>query len=174
MNQAVSFGLLGAGGILLTKALTGSSFAEVVKGHPGAVADTGSTLTVAGAGTAITSAASTAAAATVPGTGAAAIGQVKWSTLRALAAQYGWSASEITDWISVIGAESGGDPSSLNKSSGAYGIGQFLGKTKTEYAPYGATSADPVAQLTAMAKYIHDRYGTPANAWAHEQSAHWY
>ncbi len=60
MNQAVSFGLLGVGGILLTKALTGSSFADVVKGKPGAIARTGTQLAttgVAGAGAAAVNAA---------------------------------------------------------------------------------------------------------------------
>ena len=33
MNQALSFGLLGVGGLALTKALTGSSWADVVKGR---------------------------------------------------------------------------------------------------------------------------------------------
>ena len=42
MNQAVSFGLLLGGGILLTSALTGSSLADVVQGHPGSISTTSS------------------------------------------------------------------------------------------------------------------------------------
>jgi hypothetical protein len=61
MNQAVSFGLLFAGGISLTSALTGSSLSEVTKGNPGTVKNTGSTLAgianngVSGAGSAVAS-----------------------------------------------------------------------------------------------------------------------
>jgi hypothetical protein len=51
VNQAVSFGLLAVGGITLTKALTGASFSNVVKGHPGTISKTGDQLTVAGVGT---------------------------------------------------------------------------------------------------------------------------
>lgn len=41
MNQAVSFGLLLGGGLLLTSALTGNSLSEVAKGNPGTVSKTG-------------------------------------------------------------------------------------------------------------------------------------
>jgi hypothetical protein len=63
MNQAVSFGLLFAGGITLTSALTGASLSQVTQGHPGTVQTSGSPLPaiasngVAGVGSAITSAA---------------------------------------------------------------------------------------------------------------------
>lgn len=36
-NDAVIFGLLGAGGILLTSAVTGSSIGQVLTGHPGSI-----------------------------------------------------------------------------------------------------------------------------------------
>jgi hypothetical protein len=48
MNQAASFALLGVGGMAVVKALTGASWADVVKGHPGPVASTGATLSSAG------------------------------------------------------------------------------------------------------------------------------
>jgi len=48
MNQAASFGLLAVGGVAVVKALTGSSWADVVKGTPGTVASTGATLATAG------------------------------------------------------------------------------------------------------------------------------
>jgi murein DD-endopeptidase MepM/ murein hydrolase activator NlpD len=41
MNQAVAFGLVFGGGILLTSALTGSSLADVTKGHPGSIGQGG-------------------------------------------------------------------------------------------------------------------------------------
>lgn len=74
MNQAVSFGLLLGGGLLLTSALTGNSLSEVAKGNPGTVSKTGadvggpSSSGVAGVGTALTGA---GAAATNAATGAA-------------------------------------------------------------------------------------------------------
>jgi hypothetical protein len=64
VNQAASFALLGVGGMAVVKALTGASWADVIKGQPGPVASTGATLAntgVAGVGaTAATAAAATA------------------------------------------------------------------------------------------------------------------
>lgn len=102
------------------------------------------------------------------------IGQVTPTMLTSAARPYGWSAAQIADWVKVIARESGGSAKARNPSSGAFGIGQFLGATLQEYAPYGATSSNPVDQLEAMAKYIHDRYGDPSAAWAHEESYGWY
>ena len=58
MKQAVSFGLLFGGGILLTSALTDSSIADVITGKAGKVPNQGSALSVAGVGSAVSSAAS--------------------------------------------------------------------------------------------------------------------
>lgn len=77
-------------------------------------------------------------------------------------------------WKDVVNAESGGNPNSRNPSSGAYGLGQFLGSTLTAYAKYGSTSSNPVKQIEAMAQYISDRYGNPTAAWAHEKANHFY
>ena len=74
----------------------------------------------------------------------------------------------------MISDESGGNPAALNPTSGAFGIGQFLGATYKEYLPFGAGSPNPLDQLNAMAQYIHDRYGSPLAALAHECSCHWY
>lgn len=85
----------------------------------------------------------------------------------------GWS---VKDWKDLIQGESGGDPTARNPSSGAFGIGQFLGSTLTAYAKYGSTSTDPSRQIHAMGQYISDRYGTPTNAyhtWL-SRSPHWY
>jgi murein DD-endopeptidase MepM/ murein hydrolase activator NlpD len=60
-NQALVFGLLGAGGILLVKAVTGSSFADILAGHPAAVSTAGQSLLangVAGVGQAASGAVS--------------------------------------------------------------------------------------------------------------------
>jgi hypothetical protein len=91
----------------------------------------------------------------------------------------------------LIAQESGGNPQAKNPSSGALGIAQALGHGGTdtggtlgnEYgAQYGlsvaqakqANSGDAVQQVRWMMGYIKARYGTPAQAWAHEQSFGWY
>ena len=70
--------------------------------------------------------------------------------------------------------ESGGSTTATNPSSGAFGIGQFLGATKKAYAKYGSESTQAIPQLNAMEHYVHDRYGTPTAALAHERRYHWY
>lgn len=90
--------------------------------------------------------------------------------------KYGWSGGDLVAWWHLISGESGGRSTARNASSGAFGIGQFLGGTLTTYTPYGAASTNPLSQLNAMARYIHDRYGTPTNALAQweSRSPHWY
>lgn len=124
-----------------------------------------------GSSTSSAAASAPASSGSAPSSGA---GSVTPSMLSQVGGKYGWTGGQLSDWLKVIMAESGGNPQARNPSSGAFGIGQFLGGTLTEYAPYGATSANPLNQLEAMAKYIHDRYGTPTAAWAHEQADHWY
>jgi hypothetical protein len=51
-----------------------------------------------------------------------------------------------------------------NKYSSAYGIAQMI----TE------TSSDPLQQVRDGIGYIHARYHTACNAWAHEQRDNWY
>ena len=50
MNQAIEFGLIFAGGFLLTSALTGSSLSDIAKGHPGTIGTTGQSLGSSAAG----------------------------------------------------------------------------------------------------------------------------
>ena len=99
----------------------------------------------------------------------------------------GWDSQEIKDWAGVIAAESGGNPAATNSSStAAYGIGQFfapapnnqvlpraqqIAANKEKYRTYGGNPNTVIGQLTAMANYIKDRYGTPAKALAHENTA---
>src|SRR3984957_5580046 len=92
-----------------------------------------------------------------------------------------WS---IAAWRNVINRESGGNPKALGSPtipgsdakglSRAYGLGQFLGGTYTEYSKYGADSSNPDKQIEAMAQYIANDYGTPSGALAHEESFGWY
>lgn len=83
---------------------------------------------------------------------------------------------DLSDWKTLVQGESGGDPKSVNNTSGAFGLGQFLGATKAAYAKFGATSANPIRQIEAMAKYIADRYKNPTsalNTWL-ARDPHWY
>lgn len=92
-----------------------------------------------------------------------------------------WS---LAAWRNVINRESGGDPNALGSAtiagsnakglSRAYGLGQFLGSTYTEYSKYGADSSNPVKQIEAMAQYIDNDYGTPTGALQSEESRGWY
>ena len=93
------------------------------------------------------------------------------SVLKEIAGRRGWS---IGDWMELVMRESGGNPAAVNPSSGAFGLGQFLGATKAAYAKYGATSSDGALQIKAMAKYIADRYGSPSAALAFHDANNWY
>jgi hypothetical protein len=106
--------------------------------------------------------------------GGAVQGALTFGDLEEIGHRFGWSRAELRAWWQVISDESGGNPAAVNASSGAFGIGQFLGATYKEYLPFGAGSPNPLDQLNAMAQYIHDRYGSPIAALAHECSCHWY
>ena len=61
--------------------------------------------------------------------------------------------------------ESHWNPKALNKSSGAFGIAQFMPSTWANYNfPY--KPKDPHIQIDAGLRYILKRYGTPCKAWA--------
>lgn len=119
---------------------------------------------------------SPAAASLTPVASGARQGQVTMGDLQQVGKAYGWTQPELDAWWQVIQLESGGNPTIKNSSSGAYGIGQFLGATASEYAPYGALSGQVMPELNAMAKYMHDRYGGPTGALSfHLNPAHnWY
>ncbi len=106
--------------------------------------------------------------------GGALQGAVTLGDLSEIGRRFGWSRAELQAWWQVISDESGGNPGAVNPTSGAFGIGQFLGATYKEYLPFGAGSPHPLDQLNAMAQYIHDRYGSPLAALAHECACHWY
>lgn len=89
-----------------------------------------------------------------------------------LLAAMGW-ASQFPAFNSLVMAESGWRWNATNPSSGAYGIPQALppGKMASAGADW---RTNPDTQLRWMMGYIRDRYGSPDNAWAHEQAFHWY
>lgn len=107
------------------------------------------------------------------------------------AAAYGWTGSQWTALNNVEMAEAGWNNLAENPGSGAFGIAQALGhgtsgtagKYGNEYgANYGLSTSQAVAanngsagpQIQWMLGYIKAVYGNPENAWAHEQSDHWY
>ena len=69
--------------------------------------------------------------------------------------------------------ESNWNPNAHNKSSGAHGIPQSLPASKmaSEGADYYTNGK---TQIRWGLKYIKNRYGTPAQAWAHSQQKGWY
>lgn len=69
----------------------------------------------------------------------------------------------------LINMESGCNPNATNRSSGACGIGQQLPCGKWPHV-----WNDPVGAMIDMQAYVYGRYGSWANAVAHEYSAHWY
>lgn len=86
---------------------------------------------------------------------------------------FGWSDSELEPLIYLWNRESGWNPHSHNKRSGAHGIPQALPARKmaSEGSDY-YSNAEP--QIRWGLKYIYNRYGSPSSAWAHFCSSGWY
>ncbi|MGH9071244.1 MAG: hypothetical protein ACRDX8_08815 [Acidimicrobiales bacterium] len=102
-----------------------------------------------------------------------AIGEVHWHQIRKIAGHHHWGNAQVGDWINVIRVESGGIRTAQNPTSSAYGIAQFI-EGASEYYTHGGNPNTVVGQLTAMANYIAERYGTPSQAWAHELADKFY
>ena len=85
---------------------------------------------------------------------------------------YGFSTSQWGCLDDLWNAESGWRYNAEN-ASGAYGIPQALPGSKMASAgPNWQT--DPTTQINWGLGYIKSTYGTPCNAWAHEESYGWY
>ena len=84
--------------------------------------------------------------------------------------------SQSTQWSCLLdlwNQESGWIYDALNPVSGAYGIPQALPAYKM--ASSGADwQTDPTTQIRWGLGYISQAYGTPCNAWAHEEAYDWY
>lgn len=118
-----------------------------------------------------------------PGSGAAVGGTAaqNQAIAKMLAAPYGWSSGN--EWDSLVklwNRESGWRNTAKNTSvagavwpNQAYGIPQALPATKMP-----ANALPPISSASAQIAwglaYIHDRYGSPSVAWAHEGSNNWY
>jgi hypothetical protein len=85
---------------------------------------------------------------------------------------YGFSTDQYPCLYNLWMAESGWRYNAEN-ASGAYGIPQALPGDKMATA--GADwQTDPTTQIKWGLGYIKGTYGTPCNAWTHEQSYGWY
>jgi TP901 family phage tail tape measure protein len=86
-----------------------------------------------------------------------------------------WDGGQWAPFNSLETQEAGWNPRAVNPSSGAAGLAQALPPSK--YPPGAWPYTGPASakkQLQWMMSYIKERYGSPAGAWAHEQSAGWY
>lgn len=86
---------------------------------------------------------------------------------------YGWSENDFNCLVKLVEKESSWNPNAVNKSSGAAGLFQALPASKmaSEGSDY---MTNYKTQIRWGLKYIKNRYGTPANAWAHSQQKGWY
>jgi hypothetical protein len=85
---------------------------------------------------------------------------------------YGWSSGQFSCLDSLWNQESGWNVEASNPS-GAYGIPQALPGSKMASAgPDWQT--DAATQIRWGLGYIKGTYGSPCNAWAHEEADGWY
>lgn len=85
----------------------------------------------------------------------------------------GFSEYDFECLVNLWNKESGWNPNSHNSSSGAHGIAQALPASKM--ASYGSDYyTNGYVQIDWGLDYIAGRYGSPANAWNHFLSKHWY
>lgn len=89
-----------------------------------------------------------------------------------LVRQYGWSEYEYQCLVKLWNRESSWNPNSVNRKSGACGLGQAYPCSKatkgTDYRTNWKT------QVRWGLNYIKKRYGSPSEAWKHSQDIGWY
>lgn len=83
----------------------------------------------------------------------------------------GYNDKQMNCLITLWNHESGWNPNSVNKSSGACGIPQALPCKKIKNVE---GSNDWKAQIRWGIKYINYRYKTPCKAWEHFKKKNWY
>lgn len=113
------------------------------------------------------------------------------------ATTYGWGPGT-ANWTALDKLwtrESGWNNRIINRSSGAFGIAQFLGHggantaatttveytdgstaqvTVNEYPSKAANAGNAGSQIALGLQYIKATYGNPLAAWAHEEANSWY
>ncbi|MBR3002513.1 MAG: G5 domain-containing protein [Clostridia bacterium] len=86
---------------------------------------------------------------------------------------YGWTDTDFSCLVNLWNRESGWNPQSYNRSSGAYGIPQALPGSKMASA--GADyRTNYKTQINWGLGYIKSRYGSPTAAWSAFKSKGWY
>ncbi|AHH20859.1 putative bacteriophage protein [Nocardia nova SH22a] len=96
-------------------------------------------------------------------------------TVKQVVRDQGWDTGP--EWNALdqlVSHESSWNPNAQNPASTAYGLFQFLDQTWATVG--GSKTSDPALQATYGERYIQQRYGDPASAWAfwQNQSPHWY
>jgi hypothetical protein len=92
---------------------------------------------------------------------------------RSMLHRFGWSRHQFKYLNWLWSRESSWNVHASNPYSGAYGIPQAVPGAKMASAgPHWQSSAR--TQIRWGLEYIHDRYGSPRQAWAHEVSTGWY
>lgn len=114
-----------------------------------------------------------AAAAKAAAPAAGASGGIIAAMMKNMAAARGWTGAQWNALYAIEQREAGFNMTARNPSSGAYGLAQFI-NGPSEYAQYGGSATTAQGQITGMLNYIAQRYGNPANAWAHEVAYGWY
>ena len=83
-----------------------------------------------------------------------------------------WSVEQWKCLQALWTHESHFNPKSSNKSSGAYGIAQFLPTTWGNYKVH--KTSNPSLQIKYGVHYIQKRYGDACNAWNFWKKHYWY
>lgn len=185
-NLVLGFAEILIGAIVLDAGVKGAAISDVVKGQAVQAPITGSTggssasadpnplqpsTEGPGYGTSSYGVAAPATPAAVAGN--PTLGQVQFSDLKMVGQAMGWTTTEIAAWWALLPLESNGTITDTNSSSGAYGIAQFI-NGPSEYATYGGSATSVIGQLTAMANYIKERYGSPSQALTFHLANNWY
>ena len=87
---------------------------------------------------------------------------------------YGLNPSQFEDLVKLWTRESSWNMHAENASSGAYGIPQADPDGGQGIANSSSYRNNAMVQIQWGLKYIKDRYGSLANAWAHECADGWY
>jgi hypothetical protein len=96
------------------------------------------------------------------------------TSLLSIASLKGWNGAEVSAWQGVIAKEDASySLTAKNPTSDAIGIAQGI-TGPSWYAAHGGVYGTVTGELTAMANYIQQRYGTPSAALQHENTMGWY
>lgn len=187
--SGVGLGILAGGGLFLYGAIRGKSplqaLQSVVQGQsPSAVPQTAP---ISGEINGVPSSTTGSPDGDPSGLGGPTSGAKVRAILHGVAAVHGWGAGAEWKALENIEMAEAGYRTNARNASGALGIAQALGHGQgaatagtlgNEYGGYGlnakearaANSGSAYWQAIWMCTYIHDRYGTPVNAWKFHQA----